>query len=57
MPLSRTRLWRPSRGSIESEFYKLAGFGILQFQFAVPGRLSIFIRPNLQQHHLMTEFA
>src|SRR5215831_4419209 len=42
---------------IESEFNALSGFGILELQFALPRRLTVFVRPNLHQHQLVTEIG
>ena len=40
---------------VEGQFHVLAGFGVFQFEFAFPGRLAIFVRPDVQQDQLMAE--
>ena len=44
-----------ARVVVERQFHVLPGFGVFQIQFAVPRRLAIFVRPDLDQDQLVAE--
>ena len=40
---------------VEGEFQALAGLGVFDFQFAIPGRLAIFVGLDLHQNQFVAE--